>query len=81
MEKHWGLEWAAQTLDSCNKITIFLSDSGPAKIMVQTAQVELYKKKRQIVVKCSSGWWRRMRSPFSSPFFVKALRASLKPRP
>lgn len=50
MESQWGLEWAQQTLEMANKISNFLNDSGPAKVSVQKAQLETYKRKKQIVV-------------------------------
>jgi hypothetical protein len=37
-------------LEFANKISNFLNDSGPAKIMVQKVQLDVYRRKKQIVV-------------------------------
>lgn len=50
IEKQWGLHWAQDTLAKANKIANFLNDSGPAKVLVQQAQVEVYGKRKQITV-------------------------------
>ena len=62
LERQWGLEWAEQTLGMCNKIANFLCDSGPAKVMVQAAQVEVYGKKKQLTVNAPTR--------FATNFFV-----------
>jgi hypothetical protein len=49
-ERTWGLPWAQETLSMANKIANFLNDSGPAKMMVQQYQLEVYGRKKQIVV-------------------------------